>query len=232
MLELIFSITQFTQIRCTQFKSSSFYDSLCMALSRRAYVVLVVSMLVGLLFTTPQSQETTIFLRASAASQNDLTGTSYPEIQNFAVNVNQSESTTIFVPVDNLGSSLNWTDMRLTYVDSFSGIKISTDPLLFADSIVLSYSDNYSLRIGISIGSNTSFGVYTIPFTLTARSSFFQPSIATSANFNVTITVLKSPPRPFPLALLFPPFILIAVLTMIGIVIIWSKNWHISEVKK
>ena len=170
---------------------------------------------------------------ASAVSQSNLvTPANDPIVENFALNATEGQSTTILVPFDNLGSSSNWTDMRLTFIDSFKGIGVSTDPLLFVDSIVLAHSDNYSLRIGFRVGTNTSLGIYTIPFTLTGRSSFFPPSVSLSIGFNVTITVLKSPRTVFPLLLLFPPFILISALITIGIVIIWGRDWNISEVKK
>ncbi len=157
----------------------------------------------------------------------------YPRIQNITLaNVNQSESKTVLVPIDNLGSPFNWTDMRLTYLNLVSGIKITTDPLLFVDGLVLANTDRYSLNIGVSVARNVSFGSYTIPFTLTAKSSFFSPVASTTINFNLVIIVLKSQPGPFPVLLLFPPFILIVGMTMIGIILIWSKDWNISGVKK
>ena len=162
---------------------------------------------------------------------------SYSEIaylqiqQSTSVSVNESQSAQIKIPVNNTGSVLSWTDLRLSFVDPNPGIRITTDPLLFVESIVAE-SDNFSLSIGISVGENVSLGQYTIPFTLTARSSIYSPSISTSVNFNLVITVLKAAPRPFPLLLLFPPFILIAAGTMIGIVVMWSRNWNISDEKK
>ncbi len=187
-----------------------------------AAIVLVVVLALGL-----SAAGVNALPSANAVSQsNSVT------VGNFVLNATQGQSTTILVPVDNLGSSLNWTDMRLTFVDSFKGIGVSTDPLLFVDSIVLAHSDNYSLSIGIRVSQNTSLGVYTIPFTLTGRSSFLSPSVSLSIGFNVTITVLKSPRMAFPLLLLFPPFILVSALITIGIVIIWGRDWNISEVKK
>jgi hypothetical protein len=168
----------------------------------------------------------------NAFSQSNSATSKNPTVENFVLNATQGQSTTILVPVDNLGSSLNWTDMRLTFVEPFKGIQVSTDPLLFVDSIVLSHSDNYSLRIGISVSKNTSLGVYSIPFSLTGRSSFYPPAVSLSIGFNVTVTVLKSPRMTFPPVLLFPPFILISALITIGIVIIWGRDWNISEVKK
>ena len=156
----------------------------------------------------------------------------YPQIQNFTVNVNQSESSTIFVPVDNLGSPFNWTGLHLSFLSPTNGIKISTDRLLFEEGFVQANSDNYSLRIGISVDSNVSLGSYTLPFTLTARSSTSPPSTATSVTFNVIIIVLKSPPSPFPILFFYLAVIFISGITMIGIVLIWSRNWNISEVKK
>lgn len=148
-----------------------------------------------------------------------------------SVSVNESQSAQIKIPVNNTGSVLSWTDLRLSFVVPNPGIRITTDSLLFVQSIVAG-SDNFTLSIGISVGENVSLGQYMIPFTLTARSSIYSPSISTSVNFNLVITVLKPAPRPFPLLLLFPPFILIAAGTMIGIIVRWSRNWNISDVKK
>ncbi len=155
-----------------------------------------------------------------------------PQIQNFTVNINESESSTIFVPVDNLGSLLNWTSLHLTFLNPVNGIKISTDPFLFEDGFVQANSENYSLRIVISVDSNVSLGSYTIPFTLTARSSTSVPSTSTSVTFDVIIIVLKSPPMPFPLIFFYLAVIFISAVTMIGIVLIWGREWNISEVKK
>ncbi len=165
----------------------------------------------------------------SAAAQ---TGFEYPKVQNITVNVNQGESSTILVPLDNLGSPLNWTGLRLSNLSPPNGIKISTDPLLFVDGFVQANSDNYSLQIGISIGKNVSTGSYTIPFTLTARSSILPPYTTTSITFNMIIIVSRSPPVPFPMFIFYLAVIFISAMTMIGIVLIWSRDWNISEVKK
>ena len=155
-----------------------------------------------------------------------------PQIQNFTVNINESESSTIFVPVDNSGSPLNWTNLHLSFLSPLNGIKISTDPFLFEDGFVQANSENYSLRIVISVDSNVSLGSYTIPFTLIARSSTSVPSMSTSVTFDVIIIVLKSPPMPFPLIFFYLAVIFISAVTMIGIVLIWGREWNISEVKK
>jgi hypothetical protein len=171
----------------------------------------------------------TFSARFSHYSQGE---SSYPEIQNFTVNLNQSMSTTISVPVDNLGSPINWTDLHLDYLNPSNGIKITINALMFEEGFVQAYSDNYSLRIGISIGKNVSLGSYTLPFTFAARSSTSPPAITTSVIFNVVIIVLKSPPAPFPVIFYYLAVIFIIAVTMIGIVLVWSRNWNISEVKK
>ena len=158
--------------------------------------------------------------------------TAYPQIKNDSANVNQSESVTIFVPVDNSGSPLNWTSLHLGYSNPPYGIKITTDPLLFETGFVQAHSENYSLRIGISVAKNSSLGSYTIPFTFTARSSYLPPSISTSVTFNVTIIVMKAPQAGFPILIFYLAVLFIAALTVIGIVLIWSRDWDISEVKK
>jgi hypothetical protein len=173
----------------------------------------------------------TTFLKVDAAQTDNVSQLS-PRIQNYVAKINDSQSRTIFIPVDNLGSSLNWTDLRLAYVDSFKGIKVSTDPLLFVDSLVPANSDNYTLRVGIAVSENMTVGVYSIPFTITGRSSFLPPFVSLSIGFNVTVIVSSSPPVPISPALLFPPFILISALVTIGIVIAWSRDWNLSEVKK
>ena len=156
-----------------------------------------------------------------------------PKIQNVTiVNLNLSQSKTISIPIDNLGSPYNWTNMRLSYPNTEPGIKITTDPFLFIDSIVQANSDTFSLKIGISVANNLSLGSYTIPFSLTAKSSFLYPFASTTVNFNLVIIVQRSQPRPLPMILVFPPFILMAGLAMIGIISIWSRDWNISEVKK
>lgn len=181
-----------------------------MALLKRACVALVLLILLTPVASFP-------LLKTGAKSS-----TSYPQIQDFSANVNRSESSTIFVPVDNTGSPLNWTGMHLYYVNGVSAIKITTDPLLFVDGFVQAHSDNYSLRIGITIGNNVSIGTYTIPFTLTATSS---SHTTTEITFNLIILVLVSPPAQFPIIYMYLALILIAVATMIGIILIWSKSW-------
>ena len=71
-----------------------------MALLKRAYVALVLLILLTPVASSP-------LLKTGAKSS-----TSYPQIQDFSANVNRSESSTIFVPVDNTGSPLNWTGMQ------------------------------------------------------------------------------------------------------------------------
>lgn len=186
-------------------------------------------LIIALWFTGVVTGSQTLLTQSSAVAQTDQ---GYPQIQNFSVNVNQSESTTIFVPVDNLGSPINWTGLHISFLSSVNGIKITTDPLLFEDGFIQAYSDNYSLRIGISVDKNVSLGSYTLPFTLTARSTAGPPSILTTVNFNVIIIVFKSPPARFPILYFYLAVIFIIAVTMIGIVLIWGRNWNISEVKK
>jgi hypothetical protein len=157
---------------------------------------------------------------------------SYPQIQNVTINVNESESKTISVLINNSGSSISWSGLRLSFLNPDEGIKISTNSLLFEEGFIQAYSDNYSLRIGISVNKNVSVGSYTLLFTLTATSSTGLPSVLTTAYFNVIIIVHKSQPMGFPIIYFYLGVIFIVALTMIGIVLIWSKNWNISEVKK
>ncbi|MHB1907443.1 MAG: hypothetical protein ACYCQJ_01075 [Nitrososphaerales archaeon] len=181
-----------------------------MALLKIACVALVLLILLTPISISP-------LLKTTAKSS-----TSYPLIQDFSANVNRSESSTIFVPVDNTGSPLNWTGMHLYYVNGVNGIKITTDSLLFVDGFVQAFSANYSLKIGITIGNNVSMGTYTIPFTLTATSS---SHTTTEIKFNLIILVLVSPPAQFPIIYMYLAFTLITIATMIGIILIWSKSW-------
>jgi hypothetical protein len=175
------------------------------------------------------SLDPTFMMGSSALRQSD---SAYPQIQNVTVNVSQSGSATIFVPVDNLGSPFNWTGLRLSYLSPVNGIKITKDPLLFVDAFVQAHSNNYSLKIGISAGGKVSLGSYTIPFVLTARSSTLPPYTSTSVNFNVIINVIKFQPAPFPIIFLYLAVAFISAVTMIGTILVWSRNWNISEIKK
>jgi hypothetical protein len=168
-------------------------------------------------------------LHSSSAYQ---ISTEYPQIQNFAVNISQGESLTIDVPVNNLGSSFNWTSLHLDFPQPPSGVKISQDPFLFEEGFIQAHSDNYSLRIGISIGSNVSIGSYTIPFTLSGHSSLSPPFKTTLINFNGTITVSKQRMEQFPILFVYLAVILSSSLFSIGVILVWSKKWNLTEIKK
>lgn len=190
---------------------------------RKTLVALVVIMCLSVLIAGSSSR----LLTLRRANAQDQCGTTCPQIHDITVNVNQSQSKTILIQVDNLDSPLNWTDLQLTYTNDERGITITLNPLLQVAGVIPAHSENFTLEVGISVAKNVSAGSYTIPFTLTVQSSFISPTNSTSLLFDVTIEVMsQSAALPPSLIYFYLTIIFIAAVGITGTVYVCVRSWR------